>query len=80
LPPGLFAGNILGWALRNLSHNLNTATKRMKALRFRLIGLPKRVVSHAGKLINRPGVGAGALALIVLARQSIRARACGPFG
>ena len=69
-----------------LAHNLNTAmkrlvlgkdwaTKRMKALRFRLIGLPGRVVSHARKLIIRLGGGAEALATIVNARQTIRALA-----
>ena len=51
----------------------------MKALRFRLIGLPGRVVSHARKLIIRLG-GAEALASIVTARQTIRALACGPAG
>jgi hypothetical protein len=77
------------WALMILAHNLNTAmkrlvlgkewaTKRMKALRFRLIGLPGRVVSHARKLIVRPG--ADALETIVNARQTIRALACGPAG
>jgi hypothetical protein len=55
-------------------------TKRMKALRFRLIGLPGRVVSHARKLIIRLGAGAEALGLIISARQAIRALACGPSG
>lgn len=52
----------------------------MKALRFRLIGLPGRVVSHARKLIIRLGASAEALATIVTARQTIRALACGPAG
>jgi hypothetical protein len=55
-------------------------TKRMKALRFRLIGLPGRVVSHARKLMIRLGAGADALASIVAARQAIRALASGPAG
>lgn len=74
-----------------LAHNLNTAmkrlvlgkdwaTKRMKALRFRLIGLPGSVVSHARRLIIRLGAGAEALATIVTARQTIRALAHGPAG
>ena len=54
--------------------------KRMKALRFRLIALPGRVVSHARKLIIRLGAGAEALAMIVTARQTIRALRCGPAG
>ena len=72
LPSGLFGANAAWWALMILAHNLNTAmkrlvlgkewaTKRMKALRFRLIGLPGRVVSHARKLIIRLGAGAEAL-------------------
>ena len=64
LPSGLFGANAAWWALMILAHNLNTAmkrlvlgkdwaAKRMKALRFRPIGLPGRVVSsHARKLIN----------------------------
>jgi len=91
LPSGLFSANAAWWALMILAHNLNTAmkrlvlgkdwvTKRMKALRFRLIGLPGRVVSHARKLIIRLGAGADALATIVNARQTIRALACGPAG
>src|ERR1700675_3392617 len=65
-----------GFRLMILAHNLNTAmkrlvlgkawlTKRMKALRFWLIGLPGRVVSHARKLIICLGPGAEALGLIV---------------
>ena len=79
------------WALMILTHSLNTAmkrlvlgknwvTKRMKALRFHLIGLPGRVVSHARRLIIRLGAGAEALATIVTARQTIRALAGGPAG
>jgi len=91
LPSGLFGANAAWWALMILTHNLNTAmkrlvlgknwvTKRMKALRFNLIGLPGRVVSHARRLIIRLGAGAEALATIVTARQTIRALACGPAG
>lgn len=91
LPSGLFGANAAWWALMILAHNLNAAmkrlvlgkewvTKRMKALRFRLIGLPGRVVSHARKLIIRLGADADALATIVNARQTIRALACGPAG
>jgi hypothetical protein len=91
LPSGLFGANAAWWALMILAHNLNTAmkrlvlgkgwlTKRMKALRLRLIGLPGRVVNHARKLIIRLGAGAEALGLIVSARQTIRALACGPAG
>jgi hypothetical protein len=54
-PPGSGRSHAAWWALTILAHNLNAAmkrlvlgkgwvTKRMKALRFRLIGLPGRVV------------------------------------
>ena len=91
LPSGRFGANAAWWALAVLAHNLNAAMKklvlgkawvgkRMKALRFRLIALPGRVVSHARKLIVRLGAGAEALAMIVTARQTIRALRCGPAG
>ena len=74
-----------------LAHKLNTAmkrlvlgkewaTKRMKTLRFHLIGLPGRVVRHACKLIIRLGADADVLASIITARQTIRALAHGPAG
>ncbi len=88
---GLFGANAAWWALMIPAHNLNTtknrlvlgknwASKRMKALRFRLIGLPGRVVSHARKLIIRLGAAPEVLGTIVTARQTIRALACGPAG
>jgi hypothetical protein len=91
MPSGLFGANAAWWALTILAHNLNAAMKRlvlgedwagkrMKALRFHLIGLPGRVVSHARKLIVRLGGGAGALATFVAARLTIRALAHGPAG
>ena len=91
LPSGRFGANAAWWALAVLAHNLNAAMKklvlgkawvgkRMKALRFWLIALPGRVVSHARKLIVRLGAGAEALAMIVTARQTIRALRCGPAG
>ena len=91
LPSGLFGANAAWWALTILAHNLNAAmkqlvlgktwaAKRMKALRFRLIALPGRVVSHARKLIVRLGAGAETLNTIVAARQTIRGLACGPAG
>jgi hypothetical protein len=91
LPSGLFGANAAWWALMILALNLNAAmkrlilgngwaTKRMKALRFHLIGLPGRVVSHARQLIIRLGAGAETLAVFVTARQTIRALACGPAG
>ena len=90
-PSRLFGANAAWWALRIRAHKLNTAmkrlvlgkewtTKRMKALRFHLIGLPGRVVRHARKLIIRLGADADVLASIITARQTIRALAHGPAG
>jgi len=91
MPSGLFGANAAWWALAILAFNLNAALKRlalgeswtekrMKALRFHLIGLPGRVVSHARQLIIRVGGGAQALATILDARRRIRAVAHGPAG
>ena len=91
MPSGLFGANAAWWALMILAFNLNAAMKRlalgnrwattrMKALRFHLIGLPGRVVSHARKLIIRLGGGAEALATLLDARRAIRALAQGPAG
>ncbi len=91
MPSGLFGANAAWWALSILAFNLNAAMKRlvlgkdwavtrMKALRFHLIGLPGRVVSHARRLIVRLGGGAEALATILDARTRIRALARGPAG
>ena len=91
MPSGLFGANAAWWALAILAFNLNAAmkrlaldkdwrNKRMKALRFHLIGLPGRVVSHARHLIIRLGGGAEALASLLAARLRIRALAHGPAG
>ena len=91
MPSGLFGANAAWWALAILAFNLNAALKRlalgeswaekrMKALRFHLIGLPGRVVSHARQLIIRVGGGAQALATILDARRRVRALAHGPAG
>ncbi len=91
MPSGLFGANAAWWALTILAFNLNAAMKRlalaeswarkrMKALRFHLIGLPGRVVGHARKLIIRLGGGAEALATFLDARRRIRALAQGPAG
>ena len=91
MPSGLFGANAAWWALTILAFNLNAAMKRlalgkdweprrMKALRYHLIGLPGRVVAHARRLIVRLGGGAEALATILDARRRIRALAHGPAG
>lgn len=91
LPSGKFGANAAWWSLMIIALNLNAAmkqlvlgeewaTKRMKAVRFQLIALPGRVVRHARRLIIRLGASAERLAMIVNARQTIRALACGPAG
>ncbi len=70
----------LNAAMKRLVLGKDWATKRTKALRFRLIGLPGRLVRHALKRIIRLGAGAEALETIVNARAAIRALACGPAG
>lgn len=91
MPSGLFGANAAWWALAILAFNLNAmmkqlalgkdwAAKRMKAVRFHLIGLPGRIVSHARRLVIRLGGGAAALATFINARQNIRALAQGPSG
>ena len=83
--------NAAWWALTILAHNLNAAmkplvlgrawvTKRMKALRFHLIGLPGRVICHARQLMIRLGAGVEALETFIAARRAIRALAHGPAG
>ena len=91
MPSGLFGANAAWWTLSILAHNLNAVMKllvlgkawsgkRMKALRFHLIALPGRVVAHARRLIIRLGAEADALAMLLNARQTIRALAIGPAG
>jgi hypothetical protein len=66
--------------MKRLALDKRWARTRMKALRFHLIGLPGRVVSHARKLIIRLGGGAEVLATLLDARRAIRALAQGPAG
>jgi len=91
LPSARFGANAAWWTLMILALNLNGAMKllvlgqdwvpkRMKALRFGLIGLPGRVVRHARRLIIRLSANAVTLGLILAARETIRALACGPGG
>jgi hypothetical protein len=91
LPSQRFGANAAWWAVSILAHNLNAAMqrlvlgqawvgKRMKALRFRLISLPGRVITHARRLIIRIGAEAQTLQTILKARQTIRALAAAPTG
>ena len=91
LPSALFGANAAWWALTPLSHNLNAVMKRlvlgdkwivrrMNALRFRLFGLPGRVVSHARRLVIRIVADAETLQTILAARKTILALAAARSG
>ena len=64
LPSGLFGANAAWWQIMILAFNLNSAMKRlvlggiwvnlrMKAIRFWLINVPGRVLTHARSLVVR---------------------------
>lgn len=82
LPSGNFGENAAWWWITVLAFNLNTAMKRlalcgswvqkrMKALRFRLINLPGRIVEHARELIIRLVKDHPSFALLIEARGRI---------
>jgi hypothetical protein len=82
LPSSEFGENAAWWWIMILAFNLNSALKqmvlqgtwvaqRMKAIRFCLIGLPGRVMSHARGLIVRLVKNHPSLAVLVNARQRI---------
>jgi hypothetical protein len=82
LPSGKFGENAAWWWIMVLAHNLNAAmkslvlqgswvAKRMKAVRFRLINLPGRVMEHARGLIVRLAGDHPSFGLLVNARQRI---------
>ena len=82
LPSSEFGENAAWWWIMILAFNLNSAMKqlvlqgtwvaqRMKAIRFCLIGLPGRVLSHARGLIVRLVKNHPSLAVLVNARQRI---------
>jgi hypothetical protein len=82
LPASEFGENAAWWWIMILAFNLNSAMKqlvlqgtwvaqRMKAIRFCLIGLPGRVMSHARGLIVRLVKNHPSLAVLVNARQRI---------
>lgn len=81
LPSGNFGENGAWWWINILTFNLHTAmkkilgtswiTKRMKAIRFSLISLPGRIISHARELVIRLVKGHPSLVLLIEARQRI---------
>jgi hypothetical protein len=82
LPSGGFGENAAWWWVMVLAFNLNTAmkqlalsdsfaAKRMKAIRFRLINLPGRIIDHARHLLIR--IAKSHLTLLAEARLRIMA-------
>jgi len=91
LPSSAFGENAAWWWIMILAFNLNAVmkgrvlkaawtTKRMKAIRFSLIGLPGRVVEHARGLIIRLVKHHPSLEVLVSARQSILRFGSAPSG
>ncbi len=89
LPSGLFGANAAWWghvvlafnlhaALRRLGLGPEWAGRRMKAVRFSLLGLPGRVVRHARRLVIQLGSGHPSYEPLVDARRTIVALAHGP--
>ena len=91
LPSSDFGENAAWWWIMVLSLNLNSAmkqlvlaeswaTKRMKALRFSLISLPRRIIKRAGQLMIRIIHGHPSLAVLLEIRQRIMELGYGPSG
>jgi hypothetical protein len=91
LPSCDFGENAAWWWIMILAFNLNAAmkrlvleeswaAKRMKAIRFSLIGLPGRVINHARGLILRLVKNHPSLEVLVKARQRIMELAYAPSG
>ena len=89
LPSGRFGANAAWWAIMGLAHNLNAVMKRlvlgpqwvarrMKSLRFALIGLPGRVIERSRRLIIRLPADHPGLDLVLGARRTILALARAP--
>ena len=87
LPSSHFGENAAWWWIMVLAFNLNAAmkrlvlegswvTKRMKAIRFSLIGLPGRVINHARGLIVRLVKNHPSIEVLLRARQRILELGC----
>ncbi len=70
----------LNSAMKRLVLGKGWGSKRMKAIRFSLIGLPGRVVEHARGLIIRLVKSHPSLEVLVKARQRILGLASAPYG
>jgi hypothetical protein len=82
LPSADFGENAAWWGIMILAFNLNAAmkqlalkgswvAKRMKAIRFSLISLPGRVMTHARELVVRLAKGHPSLETLLTVRQRI---------
>ena len=91
LPSGDFGENAAWWWIMVLSLNLNVIMKslvlgqgwvgkRMKAIRFGVIGLPGRILSHARGLVVRLGKQCSAYRLLIEARKTIAELEAVPSG
>lgn len=91
VPSSDFGENAAWWWIVILAFNLNSAmkqlalreswvAKRMKAIRFSLIGLPGRVMEHARGLIIRLVKGHPSFELLINARQRIMELMHAPSG
>jgi len=91
LPSGRFGENAAWWAIMILALNLASAmkqlalkeawvSKRMKAIRFSLISLPGRVLTHARELAIRLVKDHPSLAVLLTARERIMELANAPSG
>ena len=91
LPSGKFGENAAWWWIMVLAFNLNSAmkrlvlkeswaSKRMKALRFSLINLPGRIMTHARELIIRIPRNHPSLKILLTARHRIMELAGAPSG
>jgi len=91
MPSGSFGENAAWWWIAVLAFNLNAlmkrlvlkeswVSKRMKAIRFSIINLPWRVISHARQLIIRIAHGHPSLELLQAARFAIAKLARAPAG
>ena len=70
----------LNAAMKRLVLEESWTAKRMKAIRFSLIGLPGRVINHARGLILRLVKNHPSLEVLVKARQRIMELAYAPSG
>ena len=91
MPSGYFGVDAAWWEIVVLAFNLNAAmkrlvlgegwiAKRMKAVRFGLIGLPGRIVERSRQLVVRLGQGHPSNPILFDARRTILALAHAPPG